>query len=59
MSPVMRTVETMLCPSPSKKNRDFSLEMLEDLDDHSACIPNLSTLVITVPESLLITVDGR
>ena len=59
MSPVMRTVETMLRPSPSKKNRDFSLEILEDLDDHSACIPNLSTLVIIVPESLLITVDGR
>lgn len=55
---VMKALQTMLYPLPSKKNMDFSLEIIEDLRDCSACIPT-STVVITVPECLLNTVDGR
>lgn len=41
MSSVMKTLKTMLCLSPSKKDKDFYLEILEDLGDCSAYIPNL------------------
>lgn len=34
-------IKTLLYPPPSKQTRDFSLEILEDQGDYSACVPNL------------------